>query len=231
MSIKIKELPLSERPYEKLEMYGEKLLSDSELLAIILKTGTKSETAVSLAQKVISYASQKNKNQIISNIQDVSLEELKSIKGIGRVKAIQIKAICELTKRMSKPINLRKVRIKQSQDVANLLMGELRNEKREILKVVILNTKNEVQKVQEVAQGSNSSISIMPKDILLETVRMQMSKIILVHNHPSGDPTPSVSDINITRRVEDAARLLGIELLDHIIIGDGKYQSIFKYKG
>src|SRR5574344_634360 len=139
MTIKLKELPKSERPYEKLEMYGEKTLSNSELLAIIIKTGTKEDTAVGLAQKVLSIG--KHNNEDLRFLQEMSIEELKRIKGIGRVKAIQIKAICEFAKRMSRPLNLNNV-IKTPNDVAYLLMEELKYEKREIVKVIILNTKN-----------------------------------------------------------------------------------------
>ena len=144
--MKIKELPNSERPYEKLEMYGEKILSNSELLAIIIKTGTKEETSVALAQKILSKARVKDNN--LRFLQELSIEELKEIKGVGRVKAIQIKAVCELAKRMSKPLNLN-VTIKTPEDVSNLLMDELRYEKREIVKVIILNNKNIVQKIVE----------------------------------------------------------------------------------
>jgi len=142
----IKQLPNSERPYEKLEMYGEKTLSNSELLAIILKTGTKEQTAVGLAQNILALKGKED----IRNLQEISLSELKKIKGIGKVKAIQIKAVCELAKRMSRPINLN-VTIKEPKDVANLLMNELRYEKREIVKIIILNTKNNVQKIVDIA--------------------------------------------------------------------------------
>lgn len=144
--LSIKQLPNSERPYEKLEMYGEKALSNSELLAIILKTGTKNQTAVSLAQKIIALTGKED----LRGLQEISLAELQKIKGIGKVKAIQIKALCELAKRMSRPINLN-VTIKQPKDVAVLLMNELRYEKKEIVKIVILNTKNVVQKIVDVA--------------------------------------------------------------------------------
>ena len=144
--LSIKQLPNSERPYEKLEMYGEKTLSNSELLAIILKTGTKEQTAVGLAQNILALKGKED----LRSLQEISLKELKEIKGIGRVKAIQIKAVCELSKRMSRPINLNVI-IKNPKDVANLLMDELRHEKREIVKVIILNTKNVVQKVVDIA--------------------------------------------------------------------------------
>ena len=144
--LSIKQLPNSERPYEKLEMYGEKTLSNSELLAIILKTGTKEQTAVGLAQNILTLKGKED----IRAIQEISLAELKKIKGIGKVKAIQIKAVCELSKRMSRPINLN-VTIKEPKDVAALLMDELKYEKREIVKIIILNTKNVVQKIVDIA--------------------------------------------------------------------------------
>ncbi len=225
MAIKLKELPESERPYEKLQMYGESVLSNSELLAIIIKTGTKDETAVQLAQKVLAL----NKTNIdnLRFLQEISIEELMNVKGIGRVKAIELKAMCEIAKRMSRPIKAEKIVIKSPHDVANLLLEELRYEKREILKVIILNTKNVVQKIVNVAIGGVSSINIEPKDILHEAVKMGMDKIIIVHNHPSGNPTPSDNDIEITYRLQKCASLFGIKLLDHIVIGDGTFKSIF----
>lgn len=226
MSINLNMLPVSERPYEKLEMYGEKSLSNSELLAIIIKTGTKEETAVQLAQRVLFLNKEKDKNNL-RFLEEISIQELMKIKGIGRVKAIQIKAVSELAKRISKPIDLKNVIIKTPQDVANLFIEELKYEKREILKVIILNTKNVVQKIIDIAIGGTNSINIEPKDILIEAIKMQMPKIIIVHNHPSGDATPSVSDIEITKRIKLSADLLGIQLLDHIVIGEGVYQSIF----
>ena len=139
MSAKIKQLPTSERPYEKLEMYGPKILSNSELLAIIIKTGTRDKTAIELAQNVLSMQKENKKNMRF--LQDVSIEEFMQIKGIGKVKAIQLKAVCELTKRIARPINNQKIVIKSPEDVANILIPELRYEKREIAKVIILNTK------------------------------------------------------------------------------------------
>jgi len=226
MSINLKNLPISERPYEKLEMYGEKALSNSELLAIILKTGTKEETAVGLAQRLLStYVT--DESDTLRFLEQITIEELIKIKGIGRVKAIQLKAVCELAKRISRPIYKEKIIIRQPQDVANLLVEELRYEKKEILKVLILNTKNVVQKITDIAIGGTSFISIEPKDVLKEAIKMEMPKIIIVHNHPSGDATPSMSDIETTNRIDKCAKLLGIQLLDHIVIGDGTYKSIF----
>lgn len=226
MPTKMNNLPMSERPYEKLEMYGEKSLSNSELLAIIIKTGTKEETALQLAQKVLSIGAE-NKNNSLRFLEQTTIEELTKIKGIGRVKAIQLKAVCEIAKRIARPINTKKITIREPKDVANLLMEELRYEKREILKIIILNTKNVVQKIIDVFIGATSKIYVEPKDILKEAIKMEMPKIIMVHNHPSGNETPSLADIEITNRVKKSAELFGIQLIDHIIIGDGTFESIF----
>lgn len=225
MSITMKELPESERPYEKLEMYGAGFLSNAELLAIIIKTGTKEETAVGLAQKILNLNTE-NKSNSLRFLEQTTIEELTKIKGIGKVKAIQIKAVCEIAKRMSRPINTKKVLIKEPKDVANLLTEELRYEKREILKVIMLNTKNIVQKIIDISVGATSKIYVEPKDILKEAIKMEVPKIIMVHNHPSGDVTPSIADIEMTNRVQKCAKLFGIQLIDHIIIGDGTFESI-----
>lgn len=149
MPIKIKELPELERPYEKLEWYGEKALSNAELLAIIIKTGTKQETAVQLAQKVLNL--NETKTEGINFLRNISIEELMQINGIGKVKAIQLKAIGELTNRMAMPTNFRKITIKEPYDLAKIMMEELRFEKREIAKIVILNNKNQILKIKNIA--------------------------------------------------------------------------------
>lgn len=227
--MKIKELPISERPYEKLEKYGEESLSNAELLAIIIKTGTKEESSVGIAQKILNL----NKNldtKDLRFLQEISLEEFMQIKGIGKVKALQLKAICELTKRISRPINNKKDVIRTPKDVANLLMPELKYEKRELAKVIILNTKNVILRIINISLGGSNFACIEPKDVLVDAIKMQAPKIILVHNHPSGDATPSKSDYRVTDRIYDSAQLLGIELLDHIVLGDGEYESLLKKK-
>lgn len=228
MTIKIKELPFSERPYEKLEMYGTKSLTNAELLAIIIKSGTREETSINLAGRILNL-NNKDKDDL-SFLRDVSIEELMKIKGIGKVKAIQLKAICELSIRMSKPSNYKKIQIKEPKDVAKLLMNELRYEKREIAKVIILNNKNIILKILDISLGGSNFAVICPKDILSEAIKMEAPRIILVHNHPSGDPTPSKADFNMTEKVNKAAELMGIQLLDHIVIGDMNYISIFSEK-
>jgi len=149
LSIRIKELPELERPYEKLEWYGEKALSNAELLAIIIKTGNKQETSVQLAQKVLNLSDTKTEG--INFLRNVTIEELMKIKGIGRVKAIQLKAIGELANRMTKPSNVKKITIKTPYDLAKIIMEELRFQNKEIAKIVILNNKNEILKIKDIA--------------------------------------------------------------------------------
>lgn len=223
--MRIKDVPILERPYEKLELYGAQKLSNSELLAIIIKTGSKDESVISLAQKVLSLIENQNN---LRALQEISIEEFMSIKGIGKVKAIQLKAVCELTKRMGQPLNNKKIVIRSPADVANLLMEELRYEKNEEARVVILNIKNVVQKIIKVAQGGTNFAVIEPKEVLLDAIKIGAPKIILLHNHPSGDSTPSKADYAVTDRIYECAEMMGIKLLDHIIIGDGKFDSIFQ---
>lgn len=230
MPMKMKELPISERPYEKLEMYGANTLSNAELLAIIIKSGTKDESSVTLAQKILSLGKNKEcKEDNIKFLQELSIEEFMKIKGIGKVKAIQLKATCELAKRISKPIRQIKTKIRTPQDVANLFIDELKIEKREIVKVIIMNSQNVILKIQTISQGGTSSAQVSTKDILLEAVKMGAPKIILIHNHPSGESKPSKADIEFTEKLEKAAEILGILLLDHIIIGYNQYTSIKTY--
>ena len=223
MTIKIKQLPESERPYEKLEMYGEKMLSNAELLAIIIKSGTKENTSVELANKVLSCVD----NNMLQSLQNMSLEDFKSIKGIGKVKAIQLKAVCELARRMSQPLNKKSVKVNSSSDVADLLMDELRFEKVEHVKLLLLNAKNYIVRIVDISKGGMNSAIVEPKEILQETIKAGIPKIILVHNHPSGDSSPSKADIDLTKRLYSASNIMGIQLLDHIVIGDRCYTSIF----
>ena len=223
--MKIKDLPEVERPYEKLELYGEKTLSNAELLAIIIKNGTKEKTSIEMANEILNLNKNQDKGDL-NFLRQISIVELTNLKGIGRVKAIQIKAICELATRMNKPSNYKKIIIKGPKDVANLLMSDLRFEKREIAKVIILNNKNVVLKIIDVAIGSGNFSNLNIRYILSETVKMNAPRIILVHNHPSGDSTPSRADITVTEKLKESAELLNVELLDHIVIGNMQYKSI-----
>lgn len=224
--MKIKELPRSERPYEKLALYGSEKLSNSELLAIIIKTGTKNHTAIELAQRVLKLKGNTNTNNL-SFLQEISIQEFMDIKGIGQIKAIQLKAICEIAKRMSRPIDDEKVILKSSEDVAKLLLDEMKYEKIEMAKVLILNNKNILLKIKDIALGGSNFAMIEPKEVLSDAVKMQAKKIILVHNHPSGDPTPSKADIKLTDRIWQACEMLGIDMLDHVVIGYDSYKSVF----
>ncbi len=225
MSIKIKELPISERPYEKLELYGEKALSEAELLAIIIKTGTRKETSVELARRILNLNGNLNTNNL-NFLREKSLEEFMKIKGIGRVKAIQLKALCEFATRMNKPTDYRKIKVKEPKDIAEILIGEMKHLKTEMLKVAILNNANEILKIQNIVTGNGSAINVDVKNILAEAIKTQSPKIILIHNHPSGNPTPSERDIIFTENIEKACEIMGIKLLDHIVIAGDYYTSI-----
>lgn len=230
MPIKMKNLPVTERPYEKLEQYGEKNLTNAELLAIIIKSGTREETSVQLAQKILLLNENRDKNNL-NFLRDITIEELIKIKGIGKVKAIQIKATCELASRMNSIDNYKNITINKPSDVVDILFEEMRFEKQEILKVVILGNKNKLLKIKDIAKGCGNFVRASIKDVLNEAVKVQAMQIILVHNHPSGDVTPSKNDIEFTREVKKASTILGINLIDHIIIGGNNYISIFSKLG
>ena len=223
MTTKITELPKFERPYEKLEIYGEKQLSNSELLAILIESGTREETSIQLAQKVLALGKESFENEL-RFLQNVSIEELKKIKGIGRVKAIRLKATFELSKRMAKPI-AEDIFVYSSSDVAKIFMDELMYEKREIVKLIILNNKNKVLRIQDISLGGSNYAFIEPKEVLAEPIKMNANKIILLHNHPSGNATPSNEDYDVSRRIRLCSEMFGIEFIDHIVIGDGEYRS------
>ena len=225
MPIKIKELPETERPYEKLEQYGAKTLTNAELLAIIIKTGTKEETAVGLAQQILKLNNTKENN--LKFLMDLTIEEFMKIKGIGKVKAIQLKAVSELATRINVVENYKEKIIMQPRDIAVTLMEKMRFEKQEILKVALLNNKNKLIKIKDIAKGGGNFVVATIKSVLNEAVKIEASKIILIHNHPTGDPTPSLQDIKFTQNVEQASKILGIQLLDHIVIGNTNYVSIF----
>lgn len=224
--MKIKELPIGERPYEKLEAIGAEHLSNAELLAVIIKTGTKAYTAVELAQHVLRLSHDGR----ISSLNNLSIEQLKKIKGIGRVKAIQIKAALELSKRVATSDGVFHHSVKSANDVVNLMMEELRYLKKEIFKALLLDTKNQIIKVTDISMGSLNSSIVHPREVFSEAIKYGTNSIIFVHNHPSGDPTASAEDIQTTQRLENAGNILGIKVLDHIIIGDGRFFS-FKEKG
>lgn len=226
--LRMKDIPVNERPYEKLEKYGPETLSNAELLAIVIRTGSMEETSVALAQRLLTYGGNTGG---VAFLHDMSVEELRRIKGIGRVKALQIKAVMELSKRVSASfINNNRVTIKSPVEVSTLLMEEMRHLKKEVFKIILLNTKNHIIKYLDVSVGSLNSSIVHPREVFSEAVKSGCSGILLVHNHPSGDPEPSREDIETTQRLVNAGNILGIKVLDHVVIGDGKYMS-FKEQG
>lgn len=229
MPVKMKELPKTERPYEKLEQQGEKALTNAELLAIIIKTGTKEETAIGLAQQILKL-NENNEKENLGFLRELTVEEFKKIKGIGKVKAIQLKAVCELATRMNSIENYKNQKITKPKDIASILIEKMRFEKQEILKVAMLDNKNHLLKIKDIAKGSGNFVTATIKSILNEAVKIEASKIILIHNHPGGDPTPSIQDLEFTDKVEKATEILGMQLVDHIVIGEEDYVSIFSAK-
>lgn len=221
--MKLKDLPVTEKPYEKIENYGAQFLSNAELLAVIIKTGTKEKTAVEIAQELLLLD---YKNQGLGFLKDISLEDLANIKGLGRVKSIQIKALVEFAVRFSKPNSIKKRVITSPEIVASILMNELKDESQEVIKTLILNTQNELMRIVTVTKGSTNSSYVEVKDIFKDAIKSNASKIILVHNHPSGQVDPSDADIALTERVKIAGELLSIELVDHVIIGNGVFESL-----
>ena len=226
MSIKMKQLPITERPYEKLEQYGEKTLTNAELLAIIIKSGTREETSVQLAQRILTLSNENDKNNL-NFLRNIAIEELIKIKGIGKVKAVQIKAMCELASRMNGIDNYKGIKILKTQDIGELLFEEMRFEKQEILKLVMLDNQNKLLKIKEVAKGARNFVSANIQVIFNETIKTQAIKFILVHNHPSGETKKNKKDIEFTERIIQASKILEIQFLDHIIIGSNNYVSIF----
>ena len=226
MAKNIKLLPLDDRPYEKLELIGENNLTNSELLAIIIKTGTKKYNCLEIAQNILKTKENISKISDLEYLTNLSLEELKSYEGIGRVKAIQIKAMIELSKRMASMYVIDKKSITSPKDVFNLLRKEFIGKKQEVLKTIILNKKNTIISVITNAIGNNDNISIGIKEMLSEPIKQMANSIILVHNHPSGNLKPSKADILFTKKINENAKLFDITLLDHIIISDKGYISL-----
>jgi len=220
----IKNLPEEERPRERLARHGASVLSNAELLAILLRTGTREESAISLAHRILV------QEQGLRYLADSNVEQLSAINGIGKAKAAQIKAAIELGKRLAAFEPGADKPLKCPQDVAGLLMEEMRYLKKEHMKLVLLNVKCNLISVEEISVGSLNASIVHPREVFNPAIRKSSASIIMVHNHPSGDPSPSSEDISITARIAEAGKLIGIELVDHIIIGDGKYVSM-KEKG
>ena len=221
----IKDLPETERPREKLCNYGVESLSNSELIAIIIRTGYKNFTALDLANQVIRFDSSG-----IKYLGGISVEELQAIKGIGQCKASQIVAAVELGKRISTYKGFEeKIRVNSPEIISNLFMEEMKYFKREHFRTINLDTKNQIIGVEEISIGNLNSSIVHPREVFNVAIRKSANSIILLHNHPSGDSTPSMEDVNVTRRLIEAGNIIGIKVLDHIIIGEDRYTS-FKEK-
>ena len=223
-------LPANDRPYEKLELLGEENLTNSELLAIIIKTGTKDKNCLDISRDILN--SNKNSEHIsdLEYLSNMSLNNLRNFKGVGRVKAIQIKAVLEFSKRVSKTNINNKYKITSPKDVFNLLNESYIMKKQEIVKTILLDNSNKVLCTITNAVGRVSSVQIGIKEIFSEPIKQMASGIIVVHNHPSGNMTPSESDIRFTKTINEYGATFEIKLLDHIIIGKNEYISL-KEKG
>ncbi|MDD2958294.1 MAG: DNA repair protein RadC [Lachnospiraceae bacterium] len=212
----MKQLPIQEMPYEKCWRSGAESLTDAELLSVILRTGSRGEPAIELSRKVLALS----KEQGLLGIYHTSLAELMKIRGIGQVKAIQLKCIAELSKRIAKKQVSGNLIFSEPETIAEYYMEDFRHEEQEKLLVIFLNSKNHFLGEEIISKGTVNATMISPREIFLCALKYHAVSIILLHNHPSGNPTPSREDLLLTRRVKECGEMIGIELLDHIIIGD-----------
>ena len=220
-NLKVMDLPLNERPEEKLFLYGAEALSNTELIALILRCGSKKESVLGLSTRVLE--SVNGLNGMIS----AGAEDFLHINGIKRAKASKLIALCELAKRINSYRGTsEEIKVTEPRIIADILMNEMQNLPQEVLKLIILNTKNVVISIREVFKGSLNSSIVHPREIFSEALKKNAASIIICHNHPSGDPTPSKEDVNITLRLKECGKIMGIELLDHIIIGNRSYTSL-----
>lgn len=225
MSKKVQEtniqvIPNNSRPRERMEKLGPKALADHELLAIILRTGTKDKNVVNLAMEVL------REVEDLHMLRQTSVQELMKIPGIGRIKAIEIMAATELGHRIAVAPQLKEGTVASSSWVGNYLTKELSNLTQENVVALYLNTKNEIVKKETIFIGSLNSSVAHPREIFKGAIRYSAARIIVAHNHPSGNTEPSEADYSFTRRMVDAGEMMGIEVLDHFIIGENKYLSL-----
>ena len=212
-------------PYEKFENIGSDSLTDIELLAIIIRTGTKNRNALELAKEILKLSSNSGQSHGLLSLLHLSLEELMSLNGIGKVKAIRLKCIAELSKRIAMETFKTGLRFDSPKSIAAYYMEQLRHLETEQVMLVMCDGKNQFLKDCILSSGTVNMSLLSPREIFLMAIKTQAVNILLVHNHPSGDPTPSKDDIMITKRIHEAAQLMNIPLLDHIIIGNNCYVS------
>ncbi len=219
VSSAMREMPPDERPRERLARLGPEVLRDAELLAVLFRTGTREMGAVALADSLI------RRFGTLRALARASLEELRAVKGLGAVKAIEIKAALELGKRLAMYKETDRPRIRSSEDVSSLLMIPFKDCEVEQFKCLLLNTKNEVLRIVDVSSGGLDATLALPRDVFRQAVREGAPAVIVAHNHPSGDPEPSRDDVALTHRLKESATILGIRLLDHVVFGDDRYVS------
>ena len=221
----IRDLPQGERPRERLKAYGPKSLSNTELIAILLRTGMQGENVISLSSRLLAQFNG------LAGLGRVTFAELCAQRGLSEAKSCQLLAALELGRRLVSLAPEERMTIGSPQDVANLLMAEMAVFDQEHLKVLLLNTRNEVVGTQEIYVGTVNSSVVRPAEVLRPAVRENAPSIIVVHNHPSGDPTPSDEDVSVTRDLVSAGKLLGIGVLDHVVIGSGNRYVSLNEKG
>lgn len=212
--------PKEDRPREKMMRYGEQALSNSELLAILLRTGTKGQSALDLARKVI------HKFKTFRNMSHTDTRDWLEFKGLGIAKIAQVKAALEIGRRFREDeTRLERPRIKSAQDVVDILMPQMRDLKKEVFKVVFLNSQNRIIAIEDLEEGTVNHASPIIREIFQRALQHFAVSIICVHNHPAGDITPSVEDKTFTCKLIESGRVIGVNVLDHIILGDGKSYS------
>ena len=217
----MKSLPSSERPYEKCWESGASVLTDAELLAVILRTGSRGESALELSRSLLSIPGAGG----LTGLYHLTARQLTKIRGIGKVKAIQLLCITELSRRIARERARTGLCFDHPDSVINYYMEELRHEDQEKVMTVLLDRKGRLLGEETVAVGSACRAAVTPREIFLSALKYRAVSFVLLHNHPSGDPAPSREDILLTRSIREAGELLGIELLDHIVIGDHKAVS------
>lgn len=221
--IRMKDLPAENRPYEKCLQAGPKSLSDGELLAVIIRTGSREDTSLTLAEKLLALGSP---GDGLLGLLHHSLTDLTEIKGIGKVKAIQLLCIGELSRRIWKrKAQERSLTFKHPEDISAYYMEDMRHLEQEEIHAMFFNTKQVMIKELLLARGTVNASVMTPRELLIEALRCRAVSMVLIHNHPSGDTAPSRADILLTRRVKEAGDVIGIQLIDHIIIGDRCYLS------
>lgn len=219
----MKELPNSERPYEKCERFGAERLSNAELLAVLIKSGTRERTSLSLAMEILQlHPSYKG----LLGLHHVTQKDLMKISGIGRVKAIQILCAVELSKRIARECKSEAPYICRPQQMAAYFMEDMRNWETEHLVAAYMDTRGRLLYHQVVFKGGIQSSMVQPRELLRLALLHDAAQYVVLHNHPTGDPTPSAEDVVITKRLVNASDEIGIPLTDHIIIGDNRYVSL-----